>query len=108
MTSNENSAQEFQKRRRKAFRTAIPCLLAGLICFAAIGLIGIADLPAPAFTISILALLTFLFIGCGILVFRAGYRCPKCGRIPWTDSFTEQGGVDLDPEVCAHCGVRLK
>jgi hypothetical protein len=43
------------------------------------------------------------------------YTCPSCGRIPMTSrvslgagGFSYSRGVDLDPEFCSNCGVRLK
>jgi len=108
MMNDTDTAKEFQNRRRKTFRIAMPLALAMVICFALILLIGISDCEVPAFTIHVLALLIFLFLGSLILTVTSNYRCPRCNEIPWTDSFTEQGGVDLSPEVCSKCHARLK
>ena len=43
------------------------------------------------------------------------YTCPACGRIPMTSGaslgaggFRYSRSVDLNPEYCSNCGVRLK
>jgi len=90
------------------FRITIPWISAGILCLIAILLIGITDLTVPALTIPILAIFVFLSLSCVILIFSNMYRCPRCNNIPWTDSFTEQGGIDLNPDVCYYCKARLK
>jgi hypothetical protein len=50
--------------------------------------------------------LTYLLFGASIALGIFGeltYRCPVCRRIP-----TVGEGLDLDPEVCGHCGTILK
>jgi len=61
--------------------------------------------PMPV--IPVLAALSVLFLSSLILVVTTKYRCPRCNQIPWTDSFTEQGGLDLNPEFCAKCRAPL-
>jgi hypothetical protein len=43
------------------------------------------------------------------------YLCPACGKMPMTsgaafgtDGISYRRSVDLDPEFCSSCGVRLK
>jgi hypothetical protein len=108
MMNDTDTAKAFQKRRRETFRMAIPLALATAVCFAVILMIGISGFEVPALIIPGLAVLTFFFLSSLILIVSAKYRCPKCNKIPWTDCFTEQGGVDLNPEVCSNCHSRLK
>lgn len=108
MSNEKDTAREFQLRRRKTFRIVLPLGLATVISMAILLLIGITGIDAPALTIPFLALMIFLFLGIIILTVNAHYRCPRCKEIPWTDSFTEQGGIDLNPEICSKCGARLK
>jgi len=50
-----------------------------------------------------------------IFVWTRYYVCPACGKTPMTNgpAFGTEGifcdkSVDLDPEFCANCGVRLE
>ena len=100
-------SSEFQRRRRKAWQ------------FARFG-----------FALALISILTLIwggrfeheaFIGFGgaiiwlTLVAFWCYRCPNCGTIPiatsssaGTGGISFGAGVDLNPEFCCACGVRLK
>lgn len=98
---------EFQTRRRRAWRKARWAAAILLASFAA------------AFWDMRFFLLAFVG-GMGAivwLIFVASryYRCPACGKTPMTNgpAFGTEGvlyekSVDLDPEFCSNCGVRLK
>jgi len=106
--NEKDTAKEFQARRRKTFLVATPLAFATLSCFLAILLIGIFGRDVPMLVIPVLAAFSVLFLSSLILVVTTKYRCPKCNQIPWTDSFTEQGGLDLNPEFCSKCHAPLK
>ena len=98
---------EFQKRRRRAWRKARWAVLVLLVSFAATWW----DMRffIPGFIASIVAILWIVF------VWTRHYVCPACGKTPMTNgpAFGTEGifydkSVDLDPEFCANCGVRLK
>jgi hypothetical protein len=98
---------EFQKRRRRSWRKARWAVLVLLVSFAAtwwdmrffiLGFVAFAG-----------AILWIIF------VWRRYYVCPACGKTPMTngpafgtESIFYDKSVDLDPEFCANCGVRLK
>jgi hypothetical protein len=98
---------EFQKRRRRSWRKARWAVFVLLVSFAAIWW----DMRffLPGFVASIVAILWIVF------VWTRHYVCPACGKTPMTngpafgsDGVFDDRGVDLDPEFCSHCGVRLK
>jgi predicted RNA-binding Zn-ribbon protein involved in translation (DUF1610 family) len=102
-----DGSAEFQKRRRRAWRKVRWAVLALLVSFAAawwdmrfffIGFVASAG-----------AIIWLTFVG------TRHYRCPACGKLPMTNgpAFGTDGiwydkSVDLDPEFCSNCGVRLK
>lgn len=87
-------ALRFQERRKWFIgRFHVPSII--LFAAAALALI----LSAPDW-------LTYLLFGVAFVLGLFGefsYRCPVCRRIP-----TAGEGLDLDPEVCGHCGTILK
>ena len=98
---------EFQKRRRRSWRKTRWAVLVLLVSFAAIWW----DMRffIPGFVASIVAIFWIL------RVTTRRYLCPACGKTPMTngpafgtDGLFSNKDVDLDPEFCSHCGVRLK
>ncbi len=98
---------EFQKRRRESRHKALP----------AFALIGIALLML--FWGSAYEYLAFFGFGTAVawlsLICFLYYRCPNCGMIPISGgSSSGRGrigfsyGVDLNPDYCCACGVRLR
>lgn len=95
------TVKEFQQRRRRLLRW-------GVIPFVAAVCATILIAPIPYYPLArevepVLGLLVLLSglatLSLAVLV----YRCPVCARIPRGGRF-----VDLNPEVCAGCGARLK
>jgi hypothetical protein len=100
-----DTATEFQRRRRKAWRVASPWLTIGIIgCGAAFFFGAPEDAPwrerAPSI---IVAMAFFALAGVGAFLGERIYRCPNCGNIPAGSS-----GVLLNPVTCPNCGVALK
>jgi ribosomal protein S27AE len=98
---------EFQKKRRRAWRKTRWAVLILLVSFA--GAWWDMRLFIPAFIASFIAILWIVYVT------TRRYRCPACGEIPMTNgpAFGTDGifydkSVDLDPEFCSNCGVRLK
>jgi hypothetical protein len=98
---------EFQKRRRRAWRKTRWAFGIVLVSF------GAAFWDLRFFFVAFVAIagaiiwLTF--------VATRHYLCPACGKLPMTNgpAFGTEGllydkSVDLDPEFCSNCGVRLK
>lgn len=98
---------EFQKKRRRAWRKARWAVLILAVAFAA------AWWDVRWFIAG--------FVGCFgallwiIWVWRRYYLCPACGETPMTngpalgtEGLLYERSVDLDPEFCSNCGVRLK
>jgi hypothetical protein len=92
---------EFQRRRRRAWRRTRWVMAAIVIAWLA-GWFGAEKHPL---LMPIAGGIFFLGVAWLILVMRTDYLCPACGQNP-----PGQGGdgVDLDPEFCSHCGVRLR
>lgn len=101
--NDQEIVKEFQRNRRETFRIVAILLIAACLCLTSLILFNLDFLM-----ILILILITFLFMASAIIVISTKYRCPICKKIPWTDSFTEQGGVDLNPDVCPNCKAQLK
>jgi hypothetical protein len=98
---------EFQRRRRRTWRKVRWAVLILVGSFAA----AFWDLRFffVAFVASAGAILWLTF------VCARHYLCPACGKPPMTGgpAFGTGGvlydkSVDLDPEFCSNCGVRLK
>jgi hypothetical protein len=98
---------EFLRKRRRAWRKARWAVLILAVAFAA------AWWDVRWFIAG--------FVGCFgallwiIWVWRRHYLGPACGETPMTNgpAFGTEGilydkSVDLDPEFCSNCGVRLK
>jgi hypothetical protein len=112
MTDDSDTAREFQRRRKEAWNGAKRWFFVPAAGFAAFFLMGITNFklspPEEFVTLFILFVLTAFSLVRIIFIVRAKYRCPRCGNIPWTDSFTEQGALDLSPDTCSSCGSLLK
>lgn len=98
---------EFQKKRRRTWRKTRWAVVVLAVSFA--GIWWDMRLFIPGFVASIIAILWI------IRVTTRRYLCPACGKTPMTNgpAFGTDGifynkDVDLDPEFCSHCGVRLK
>lgn len=112
MTNDSDCAQEFQRRRREVWKTAKLWIFVAVLGFVAIPLVGITGFSIPPlepFMMLLVPVIAIIFsLGRVVLIVSAKYRCPRCNKIPWTDSFSEQGGLDLDPDFCSSCKARLK
>ncbi|HOK07676.1 MAG TPA: hypothetical protein PLW40_10670 [Syntrophales bacterium] len=106
--NDEETAREFQRRRRKTFRMAMLFGSAALICLILMLLIGIFDLDVPFFVMPVLVMVLFVSWGLAILIVTSNYRCPRCNELPLTENYGELGGFELNPHVCPRCHARLK
>ena len=98
---------EFGRTRRRTWRKARWAVLILVVSFAA----AFWDLRYffPGFLGAIGSILWLTYL------WRRYYVCPACGRTPMTssasaglDGVSYDRGVDLDPEFCPNCEVRLK
>lgn len=102
--TNMNVIEEFQARRRKVLRTAVPLIAVGAIgsLFAIVYAKGSSESLRKTGTILVFAaFLACIIVGAGIVV--RYYRCPACGNVP-----SARRGILFGLKKCPTCGARLK
>lgn len=92
-------SDEFQERRREAWRKS-------RFAFALLA-IGTAVMWIPKYEIygagAFAAAIIWLTFVCYLY-----YKCPSCDGVPMMSMSGGSRGVDLNPEFCSKCGVRLR
>jgi len=114
--NDTDTAQEFQRRRRKTFRHAMVFALAILTCLILLMLIGMFDLDFPLITIMdvpvyivpVLIIIITLLWALLLLDVTSNYRCPRCNEIPISAEYSYLGGFELNPDICPKCQARLR
>lgn len=92
-----NTALEFQRRRRRTGRLALPWVVLG-----AVGLVVTQYFSAWEDAKEILFIAFFGMCMIGMIIGACIYRCPSCEKVPNDD------GVPFNPTTCPTCGAPLK
>jgi hypothetical protein len=117
MSRDDYTVQEFQRRRRQAWKEARPWVSLFIIAVIASYLIG--DPKGGSWLLWTAALFVFAGIVLSIvrtlMIIGERYRCPGCGRTPMFGSASVGSAgigysrdVDLNPSRCSRCGAKLK
>lgn len=111
MKSVPHTAYAFQKRRRKAWRSALRWMVP-----MAIGLAGACYIDEFSeryprqeglYEIACSVLFVAPILRLRQLVLDQ-YLCPACEKVPMAPEAAFWGGIDLNPKQCPNCGAKLK
>ena len=116
-SSNDSVAAQFQKNRAVAWTSSKPWIGVAIVGFCITALTG--NSADSAFNLRwgigmVGMLIVIAAIGRLVWIVKHTYQCPNCKKVPMSrnyilgTSFGYEDQVNLDPEACSNCGVRLK